>query len=206
MPRIEAFEKYSDKYDDWFDRHADLYHAELETIRQLMPSPAAKGLEVGVGSGRFAVPLGMSIGVEPSEQMAAKAGSRGVNVVRAVAERLPFPDAAFDCVLMVTTICFVDDVLETFREAYRVLKPRGCIVVGFVDRESALGKEYQRRSASDVFYKDALFVSAREVGAYLANAGFRDVFFKQALIPGEPPAVIQEGFGNGSFVVAKAVK
>ena len=206
MPRIAPFEKYCDRYDSWFDRHADLYNAELGILRQVMPSPCIRGLEVGAGSGRFAVPLGMTIGVEPSEQMATKARNRGVSVVRAVAERLPFPDAAFDCVLMVTTICFVDDVLETFREAARVLKPQGCVVVGFVDRESALGQEYQRRSASDVFYKDALFVSAREVGKYLAEAGFREVLFKQALISGALPSMIQDGFGKGSFVVAKGLK
>lgn len=107
---------------------------------------------------------------------------------------------------MKNTICFIDDVLETFRNACRVLMPRGCVIVGFANRESELGQEYQRRSASDVFYKDALFVSAQEVGKYLAEAGFRDVVFNQTLIPGETQTLIQKGFGRGSFVVAKAIK
>ena len=42
------------------DKNRDVYHAELETIRRALPPPPARGLEVGVGSGRFAVPLGIA--------------------------------------------------------------------------------------------------------------------------------------------------
>ncbi len=30
MARIEAFERYSDRYDEWFERDRDVYRAELE--------------------------------------------------------------------------------------------------------------------------------------------------------------------------------
>nr|WP_320013774.1 hypothetical protein [uncultured Desulfobacter sp.] len=56
MPKIESFEKYSEAYDQWFDKHPDFYAAEIETIRRLIPSAGAEGMEVGVGSGKFAVP------------------------------------------------------------------------------------------------------------------------------------------------------
>ena len=92
MPKIGPFEKYSDRYDEWFETHSDIYHAELEAIRQLMPFPQGKGLEVGVGSGKFAIPLGIKIGVEPSENMAVKAEKQGIQVFRHVAEKLQFPD------------------------------------------------------------------------------------------------------------------
>jgi SAM-dependent methyltransferase len=206
MPRTEPFEKQSDRYDAWFEKNRDVYHAEIEAIRQMIPFPEAWGLEVGVGSGRFAGPLGIKIGVEPSESMAAKAEKLGIRVFRDVAEELPFSDAEFDFVLMVTTICFVDDILQSFREAFRVLKPRGCIIVGFVDKESELGKQYLDRRDSSDFYKEAIFFSSREVRAYLADAGFRDLTFRQALIPGEPQGMIRDGFGKGAFVVIKGVK
>ena len=207
MPKTEAFEKHSDRYDEWFERNRDVYHAELEAIRQLMPHhPQSNGLEVGVGSGKFAVPLGIKIGVEPSEKMAIKAERQGIRVFRHVAENLPFPDSEFDFVLMVTTICFVDDILESFREAFRVLKPRGCIIVGFVDKESELGKHYSDKRNTNVFYKEATFFSAQEVCEYLTDAGFGDLTFRQTLIPGEKQQMIQSGFGKGGFVVIKGVK
>jgi len=206
MPRTEPFEKQSDRYDAWFEKNRDVYHAEIEAIRQMIPFPEAWGVEVGVGSGKFAGPLGIKIGVEPAESMAAKAEKLGIHVFRDVAEELPFSDAEFDFVLMVTTICFVEDILQSFREAFRVLKPRGCIIVGFVDKESELGKQYLDRRDTSVFYKEAIFFSSREVSDYLIHAGFGDLTFRQTLIPGEPQGMIRDGSGNGAFVVIRGVK
>ncbi len=206
MPRTAPFEKYSDEYDEWFEKHRDLYEAELEAIRQLLPPPGAEGLEVGVGSGKFAAPLGIKIGVEPSEKMAIKARKQGINVYPGVAEKLPFPDGRFDFVLMVTTICFVDDIVKSFREAFRVLKPNGCIIVGFVDKESELGKQYQNKREKSKFYKEATFFSTQEVLKYLKEAGFRIEKIRQTLIPGQSPKTILDGFGKGAFVVIKGVK
>lgn len=206
MPKIEPFEKYSDAYDEWFDRHRELYEAELEAVRQFIPLTAAEGLEVGVGSGKFAGPLGIKIGVEPSEKMARKARQQGIHVYPGIAEDLPFPDARFDFVLMVTTICFVDDIIQAFREAFRVLKPGGYIVVGFVDRESELGRQYLEKREESKFYKDATFFSTQEVLKDLEEAGFKPMQIKQTIIAGMPPETILDGFGKGSFVVIKGIK
>lgn len=206
MPRTEPFEKYSDRYDDWFETHRDVYQSELAVVRALLPPPPARGMEVGVGSGRFAVPLGIDIGVEPAGQMAIRAEKQGIRVFRQVAENLPFADCGFDFVLMVTTICFVDDVLTSFQEAFRVLKPCGCLVVGFIDRKSALGREYCDRREASRFYRDAVFFSAYEVEKYLTEAGFGNLTFMQTLIPGESPELIQDGFGQGGFVAARGMK
>ncbi len=206
MAKIEPFETYSDRYDAWFDRNRDIYHAELEAVRRVLPPSPAKVLEVGVGSGRFAVPLGITIGVEPSAKMAAKAERQGITVFRATAEGLPFSDAGFDGVLMVTTVCFVDDVLGSFREAFRVLNLGGSFIVGFVDKRSRLGETYTEKRKRSVFYKVAVFFSAEEIGGYLTKAGFGDVSFMQTLIPGEEQGALQSGFGKGGFVVAKGVK
>ncbi len=206
MPRTEPFDNYSDEYDEWFETHRDLYEAELETIRRLLPPGGAEGMEVGVGSGKFAAPLEIGIGVEPSEKMAVKARKLGIEVYSAVAEELPFPDGRFDFVLIVTTICFVDDVLVSFREALRVLKPGGCIIVGFVDKEGELGRQYAARKDRSRFYRQATFFSAREVLEYLNASGFTVEQVTQALIPGQPPGMMLDGFGKGAFVAIKGIK
>ena len=206
MPKTEPFDKHSDAYDEWFKKNIVLYEAELEAIRQLIPPPGAEGMEVGVGSGKFAAPLGIKIGVEPSEKMAIKAKMLGINVYPGVAEELPFSDGRFDYLLMVTTICFVDDVIKSFKEAFRVLKPSGCIIVGFVDKESELGRKYADKKEESKFYKDAAFFSTQEVLNYLNKAGFEIAKIRQTLIPGELPETILDDFGRGAFVVIKGMK
>lgn len=206
MPKIKPFEKYSNEYDEGFDHHSDMYADELEAIRQLIPPAGAKGMEVGIGSGKFAVPLGINIGVEPSEKMANKARSQGLDVYSGRAEELPFPDEQFDFVLMVTTICFVDNVAKSLREACRVLTPGGFIIVGFVDRESETGKLYAEKKIDTKFYQEATFYSPPELLGYLEESGFVVTNVLQTLIPGELPQTILEGFGRGAFVVIKGRK
>lgn len=206
MPKTEPFDSYSDAYDEWFERNREIYEAELEAVRQLLPPTGARGVEIGVGSGKFAVPLGITIGVEPSEQMAVKAKKLGVTIYPGVAESLPLADEEYDFVLMVTTICFVDDISRSFSEAFRVLKPGGCIIVGFVDKDSGPGRQYQEKRNESRFYQDATFFSVQEVLDYLGDAGFGAVEIRQTLIPGEKTDVVKNGSGAGAFVVVRSEK
>jgi len=206
MARIAAFEKHSTAYDNWFDENREIYAAELKVVRQLLPDGQVQGMEVGVGTGKFAVPLGIKIGVEPAEQMRLKAEELGINVHVGVAESLPFPDNQFDFVLMVTTICFVDDVILSFQEALRVLVPGGCILVGFVDVDSELGQQYLQNRHKSKFYQQATFFSSQEVLKHLQTAGFGATEVKQTLIPGDTEKTVLDGFGTGAFVVIKAFK
>ncbi len=103
------------------------------------------GMEIGVGTGRFAEPLGIKTGVEPSKRMREIAQRRGIQVLYGVAEELPFEDFRFDFVLMVTTVCFVDDIGKALLEAHRVLSDGGFLIIGFIDRNSIMGKIYLDR-------------------------------------------------------------
>jgi len=78
----------------------------------------------------------------------------------AVAEELPFKTGCFDYAILVTTICFVDDILASFREAARILKASGKLIVGSVDRDSPQGKIYMGHTNESVFYREATFVGA----------------------------------------------
>jgi len=82
VAKTEPFEKQSDRNDEWFEKNRDIYLVEIEAIRRLIPFPEAKGLEVGVGSGKFAASLGIKTDVEPAEKMAVKAEKLGIRVFR----------------------------------------------------------------------------------------------------------------------------
>ena len=66
------------------------------------------------------------------EAMRKLARERKIRVYNAVAESLPFEAGQFDFALMVTTICFVDDIEKSFKEVKRILKSGGLFIIGFV--------------------------------------------------------------------------
>jgi ubiquinone/menaquinone biosynthesis C-methylase UbiE len=173
MAKIETFEKYYLKYEEWFEKNINLYEEELKTLKSFVRN-AKNGVEIGIGTGKFAIPIGIKIGVEPSPKMAKIAVSKGLKVVDGIAENLPFEDARFDFATMITTVCFVDDVLKSFKEAYRIVKQDGFFIVGYVDKNSKLGIKYQQKSKKSKFYANAIFYSTNEVIQYLKEAGFSD--------------------------------
>jgi ubiquinone/menaquinone biosynthesis C-methylase UbiE len=178
-------------------------------VRRFIP-PAGLGIEVGVGSGRFSVPFGIKLGVEPSPRMAQFAHSRGISVCQAVGERLPFSDRQFDFALMVTVICFVADVSELLRETRRVLKTGGRLILGFIDRQSTLGQLYESRKETDQFYWQARFYSVAQVAHYTRQAGFNRLEYCQTVfgLPIKTSQVdpVGTGYGEGAFVVLSAEK
>ncbi|MFP3998769.1 MAG: class I SAM-dependent methyltransferase [Desulfobacterales bacterium] len=207
MAKTKAFDRYSDEYDKWFTKNPEKYEAELALIRGLLPCrPDAAGIEIGVGSGKFAAPLGIKTGVEPSAQMAARAEKQGIKVISGIAENLPLPDESFDFLLMVTTLCFLDDATGSLKEARRVLKNQGFLIVGFMDKNSELGRKYEANKEKSKFYRDASFLSSEDVLEYLKNTGFKPEIIKQTLIPDQPDQAVLNGFGLGAFVGVRAVK
>jgi SAM-dependent methyltransferase len=209
MARIAPFERHTQRYEGWFARHEAAYLSELHVMCELLPDPGL-GVEIGVGTGRFAKPLGIKVGIDPSRAMLAHARRHGITVVCAVAESLPFRDRVFDHALIVTTICFVDDARATLWEACRVLQPAGALVIGFIDRSSRLGRHYETHRHESVFYRDAVFFSADEINELLSETGFGERTWRQTLTRPLAETVEVEpsrpGFGDGAFVAVRALK
>lgn len=209
MPKIEPFEHHLDQYEAWFEQNPLAYESEVHAIRSLWPVNA-HSVEIGVGSGLFAAPLAIQVGVEPSAAMRQKAEERGVTAIEGTAELIPLEDWQFDVALMVTTICFLDDVESAFSEVRRIVKPGGSFIVAFIAADSPIGKLYQQYKDQDVFYRHATFYTVDEVIAHLRKAGFYDLQFCQTLFRPldqlDSVEPVEEGYGQGSFVVIKATR
>lgn len=123
MPLTDPFEEHTERYDRWFETYDHEYRSEVLALQRLVID-STDGVGIGVGTGRFADPLGIRIGLDPSDQMLQRAAERGIEVVKGVTESLPFEDDAFNTALIVATICFVDDVPKTLEEARRILSRR----------------------------------------------------------------------------------
>jgi len=54
---ISIFNHFSEEYDQWFDAHLCVFNSELNALKEIVPKTGI-GLEVGVGTGRFATALG----------------------------------------------------------------------------------------------------------------------------------------------------
>ncbi len=139
------------------------------------------------------------------------ARQRGLRVCQAVGEQLPFRDRQFDVVLLVTVICFVDDVPTLLRELRRVLKSGGDLIIGFINRNSELGRLYESRKETSAFYRDARFYSVEEVAGWVEEAWFRSLRFRETLLgdpeqPGSRGWEVRDGHGTGAFVVLGAQK
>lgn len=209
MARTEPFDKYLNDYEEWFEDHKHVYESEVEAVRHFIPT-GKKGIEIGIGTGRFALPLGIIEGVEPSSVMHNFALHKGLRVYDGIAEKLPLADASYDFALMVTTICFVDDVEKAFREVRRVLKPGGNFIIGLVDRNSPLGKTYEKMKEKNKFYRYATFYSTDEVKKLLEENKFKNIEVIQTVF-GNLQEIYEvqkfiEGYGEGGFVVIKAGK
>lgn len=209
MAKIRPFEEHLNDYEQWFIDNHFVFQSELAAIQKVMPV-TFNGIEIGIGSGIFASALGIREGVEPSITMREKARERQIYAIDGVAEKLPFAEKKYDLALMVTTICFVDDIVQSFNEAHRILKKNGIFIIGFVDKNSPVGKIYLENKNQSIFYKDAVFYDTEEIYRYLWTTNFKidatmqTVFgmlntIKEVQTP-------QNGYGKGSFVVIKAIK
>jgi SAM-dependent methyltransferase len=170
------FDPLAAEYDAWFEEEEGKLIFNIETIAfrdalTLLPKP---WLEVGVGSGRFAQALGIETGIDPSVKLLEIAKKRGINVFPGKGEELPFPDSSFGTAFLIVTLCFLNTPLVALREAHRILKADGKLVLGVVLRESPWGRFYMaKKEAGHRFYSHATIYSYQEIESLLSDSGFR---------------------------------
>jgi SAM-dependent methyltransferase len=104
-------------------------------------------LDVGCGPGALTAELVSRAGadavsaVEPSASFAAAVHERlpGVDVRQSAAERLPFPDGAFDAAMAQLVVHFMTDPVLGLREMSRVVKPGGVVAACVWDHAGGRG-------------------------------------------------------------------
>lgn len=209
MARTKPFDRYLKQYEKWFEENSFVYESEVEAIRHFIPKGGTR-IEIGMGTGRFALPLDIREGVEPSTAMRKYSAQLGLQVYDGTAENLPIATESYDLALIVTTICFVDDVGKALGETWRILKPGSSIIIGLVDKDSPLGKTYEKMKDQNKFYKYATFYSTDEVKKLLERNSFGKIEIVQTVF-GDLSEIrevqqFKEGYGEGGFVSIKATK
>ena len=130
-----SFDRVADIYDETRRMPADVIRRIIDVIMSAIEPSTGPLLELGVGTGRMAVPLaeaGLHItGVDISEKMLvhlrAKTArlARPIHIVRANVLNLPFADNSFDAALAVHVFHLIEDLQSCLREVRRVLRPGG---------------------------------------------------------------------------------
>jgi SAM-dependent methyltransferase len=174
----EAFDQQAEHYDRWFDDEPgrSIFPSELAAIELLLDGAGPGRLEVGVGTGRFAQPLGFTLGVDPAIGVLRIARRRGVQVVQGIGEALPVASGSFDAVFLIATLCFVDDARAALREAARVVAPGGAVIVADIIADSAWGRHYlEKKAEGHEFYAGATFYALSGLRTLLKAAGLTEV-------------------------------
>jgi ubiquinone/menaquinone biosynthesis C-methylase UbiE len=174
IPSRHVFDEFAGEYDRWFDDHNDIYEAQVRMVRDAVPHTGC-GLEVGVGSGRFAIPLGIRYGNDPSRRLARMAKTRGIEVMQGEGEHLPYRSGTFDYVLMMTVICFLDKPPAVLHEVFRVLVQGGGLILGFIEKDGEIATRYRQEKVKGRFLRFARFRTVNELARFVEDAGFSEI-------------------------------
>jgi len=206
LTATNPFNAIAKEYDQWFDDNKYTFLSELEAVKHFTPKQG-HGVEIGVGTGRFAMNLGIKYGIEPSEPMANIAKQRGIDVIIGNAENMPYANESFDYAIMVAVDPFVENIELVYREIYRVLKTGGKLIIGTLHKEGAVAQKYMGMTDSEV-YKSAQFHTVSETIEQLKTSGFSTFNTCQSLFSIQPEKIETpiQGHDKGSFVAIEANK
>jgi ubiquinone/menaquinone biosynthesis C-methylase UbiE len=168
-----VFDERAEEYDSWFEDSL-LFAIEQAAIQSLNIPFSPYSLEVGVGPGRFAQSLNISLGIDPASAPLSLAKKRGIICCQAIAEELPFTTSSLDAVFLFFTLCFLESPARFLGECRRVLRPEASLVIGFVPAGSSWGKQLRKKKEADhPFYQAANFFSIIQVQQFLTSHGFQ---------------------------------
>lgn len=140
-----SFDVAADAYDRFMGRYSRLLSPQLANLAEVRGGQRV--IDVGCGPGALTAELVSRLGpeavaaVDPSEPFVAAAQARnpGVDVRRASAEQLPFPDRTFDTALAQLVVHFMSDPVAGLAEMARVTRQGGVVAACVWDHAGGHG-------------------------------------------------------------------
>jgi SAM-dependent methyltransferase len=182
-----SFNVAAEAYDQFMGRYSRLLSPQLADLAGV--GGAQRVIDVGCGPGALTAELVGRLGaaavvaVDPSEPFVAAAQARnpGVEIQRASAEQLPYPDDTFDAALAQLVVHFMADPVAGLTEMARVTRSGGAIAACVWDYggdEDPLSGFWRAAREIDTGVRDESGLAGARAG-HLAElfdaAGLRDV-------------------------------
>lgn len=139
MSLLHDYSRQAERYDE--TRSAS--QSVLRPLRiALEGAPGSRLADIGGGTGNYALALKREgwepVVVDRSAEMLVRAAAKGLEVVKADAQLLPFEDESFDAAMMISMLHHVEDSGAALAEARRVLRTKGRLVLkGFAGEDAA---------------------------------------------------------------------
>ena len=182
-----SFDVAAEAYDGFMGRYSRLLSPQLADLAGI--HSGQRVLDVGCGPGALTSELVTRLGpgavsaVDPSEPFVAAARGRhpGVEVQRASAEQLPFPDGTFDAALAQLVVHFMADPVAGLTEMARVTRPGGVVAACVWDHAGEQGPlsvfwQAARALNPDVHDEsDLAGARAGHLGELFQAAGLREI-------------------------------
>ena len=91
-------------------------------------------------------------------------------------------DETFASVMLIVTLCFVQNPIDVLREGKGVLKRNGSIVIGLVPKDSPWGAFYEeKKRQGHPFYSSARLYSFEDIEGILQNGGLKIIRIRSTL-------------------------
>jgi len=145
-------------------------------------------LDIGCGTGRFAVPLAAHfsapvVGVDPSAKMLEQARRDPyVHFVKGQGEHIPLRDRAVDLVVMSMAYHHFTQPSEVATECRRVLQPAGSVFVRTGVRERMASYPYAPFFPDAVRAGERCLPSASEICTVFGSTGFRSAIVGEIVL------------------------
>jgi ubiquinone/menaquinone biosynthesis C-methylase UbiE len=164
MSDVEKFTRFyeSDFGRRILEKEAGYVYKELKECNDI--------LDIGCGTGNFEHELSdLNItGLDISEEMIEEA--RKISDKRFIvgnAEKLEFDDLSFDAVFYVATLEFVANYTKAIREAWRVTRPGGKLLVIMLNTQSRYFQEQSQDE--DSYFRKVLHRNLEEIREYISK-------------------------------------
>lgn len=194
-PHRSLFDVWSRVYDAPLVQRLTYRPEHVAVARRLRGAAPGRVLDIGCGTGLLAsrlrreLPEADVVGCDFSHGMLERAASRGraCALVQGSALALPFGSGSFDAVVTTEAFHWFPDQAQALSEFYRVLGPRGHLLVSLINPPLEVMSDLGRR-ISKLAGEPARWPTRRRMRRLVEDAGFR--VESQSLVPRLPATLV----------------